>query len=74
MQSKLRRTFLGGLTFLTVKGAGHMVPKDRPRHGLDVGGWLLILEQLAELFLRHEVDLIADDTVGATDIYLCVSN
>jgi hypothetical protein len=24
------------LTFLTVKGAGHMVPKDRPRHGLDM--------------------------------------
>lgn len=24
------------LTFLTVKGAGHMVPKDRPRHALDV--------------------------------------
>merc|ERR1712032_233755 len=25
-----------GLHFATVKGAGHMVPKDRPRHALDV--------------------------------------
>lgn len=30
---------------------------------IDVGGWLLILEQLCELTLLHEVDLIADDTV-----------
>ena len=29
------------LTFLTVKGAGHMVPKDRPRHALDMLGAFL---------------------------------
>jgi carboxypeptidase C (cathepsin A) len=29
------------LTFLTVKGAGHMVPKDRPRHALDMLGRFL---------------------------------
>jgi len=28
-------------TFLTVKGAGHMVPKDRPRHALDMLGRFL---------------------------------
>jgi len=25
-----------GMSFATVKGAGHMVPKDRPQHGLDL--------------------------------------
>ena len=29
------------LTFLTVKGAGHMVPKDRPKHALDMLGSFL---------------------------------
>lgn len=29
-------TEFNGLRFATVKGAGHMVPKDRPRHALDL--------------------------------------
>eukprot|EP00928_Gymnodinium_smaydae_P040772 TRINITY_DN2761_c0_g3_i1.p1 TRINITY_DN2761_c0_g3~~TRINITY_DN2761_c0_g3_i1.p1 ORF type:complete len:516 (-),score=86.82 TRINITY_DN2761_c0_g3_i1:169-1716(-) len=29
-------TEFDGLHFVTVKGAGHMVPKDRPRHALDL--------------------------------------
>ena len=42
-------------TFLTVKGAGHMVPKDRPRHALDMFARFLAGGGYAEVPARPKV-------------------
>ena len=46
-------------TFLTVKGAGHMVPKDRPRHALDMLARFLDGGEYAKVETAAEAPLCA---------------
>jgi len=48
----------GGLTFATVKGAGHMVPTDRPRHALDMVSAFLSSTPLDEIQPAPETRLL----------------
>eukprot|EP00933_Yihiella_yeosuensis_P084265 TRINITY_DN9868_c3_g1_i1.p1 TRINITY_DN9868_c3_g1~~TRINITY_DN9868_c3_g1_i1.p1 ORF type:complete len:507 (+),score=112.85 TRINITY_DN9868_c3_g1_i1:128-1648(+) len=59
-----------GLHFATVKGAGHMVPKDRPRHGLDLFSSFIQGSPIDKIRPAEEQPLCGKKSDGAASVNL----